>query len=138
MATKSSNKPIDIELMTLEEIQAQMTRLETARRKAISAQLQPMKDRYGNLKEELVILGDQIKSADPSWSDIPRRPDLLLSDTMREKSNNLPATPETIYAWVQDDPRLTMERVKSMLIKGSQGLRNRFVSTTDGKYALKH
>ncbi len=114
----------------LAEINAQ---IETLNQKRVTL-AQPLKNRYAEMRGELVALETEIRSLDGEWKPEPMKPkaETKIAEIITAKGQ--PMTPEEIIAGVGD--LFTAWKVKNTLKKKSTGAKAIF-TLADGKYTLK-
>ena len=95
---------------------------------------QPLKDRYSELRGELLALETEVRELDPTWKPEPlkAKAETRITEILSDKGQ--PMTPEEIIAAVGD--AYTSWKVKNTLKKRSTGPKAVF-SLADGKYAVK-
>ena len=114
----------------LAEIEAQITALN--QKKATLAT--PMKERYAELRSELLTLEATVKELDPAWKPEPLKPKAESKIAEIITANGEPMTPEAIVQAVGD--LFTPWKIKNTLKKKSGGAKAMF-TLADGKYAVK-
>lgn len=114
----------------LAEINAQIEALNQQR----VALAQPLKDRYAEMRGELVALETEIRSLDVEWKPEPMKPKTETKITEILTAHGAPMTPEEIVQAVAG--AFTPWKVKNILKKKSSGAKALF-TLADGKYAVK-
>ena len=114
----------------LSEINAQIQALSQQR----VALAQPLKDRYAEMRGELVALETEIRSLDGNWKPEPMKPkaETKIAEILTAKGQ--PMAADEIIAAVGD--MFTPWKVKNILKKRSTGAKAVF-PLVDGKYSLK-
>ena len=95
---------------------------------------QPLKDRYAELRGELLTLETEVRELDPSWKPEPLKPKAETKIMEILSAKGQPMTPEEIIAAVGD--AYTPRKIKNVLKKRSTGPKAVF-TLADGKYAVK-
>jgi hypothetical protein len=115
---------------TLANINAQ---IESLKQQRISL-AQPLKDRYAEIRGELLTMETQIRELDPSWKSVPLKPkaETKIAEVISAKGQ--PMTADEIVAAVGDV--FTPWKVKNTLKKKSTGAKAVF-AVNDGKYTVK-
>ena len=114
----------------LAEINAQIEALNQQR----AALAQPLKDRYTEMRAELVTLEAEVRELDPSWKPEPMKAKAETKIAEILGTNGRPMSVEEIVAAVGD--LFTPWKVKNTLKKRSTGTKAVF-AVADGKYAMK-
>lgn len=128
--TKSKTTGTNNAQSALAEINAQIEALNQKR----VALAQPLKDRYAEMRGELVALETEIRSLDGEWAPEPMKPkaETKIAEVITAKGQ--PMTPEEIIAAVGE--QFTAWKIKNVLKKRSTGAKAVF-TLADGKYSLK-
>lgn len=114
---------------TLANINAQIESLKQQR----IGLAQPLKDRYAEIRGELLTMESQIRELDPSWKSAPLKPkaETTIAEILTAKG---PLTVEEIVAAVGDV--FTPWKVKNTLKKKSTGAKAVF-ALNDGRYSVR-
>jgi hypothetical protein len=129
MKNTSKQKTGNNAAATLANINAQIESLKQQR----IGLAQPLKDRYAEIRGELLTMETQIRELDPSWKSVPLKPkaETTIAEVLTAKG---PLTVEEIVAAVGDV--FTPWKVKNTLKKKSTGAKAVF-AVNDGKYTVK-
>lgn len=95
---------------------------------------QPLKDRYAEMRAELMALETEVRELDPSWKPEPMKAKAETRITEILTAKGQPMTPEEIIAAVGD--AYTPWKIKNVLKKRSTGAKAVF-TLADGKYSVK-
>jgi hypothetical protein len=114
----------------LADINAQIEALSQQR----IALAQPLKDRYAEMRGELMALETEVRELDPSWKPEPMKAKAETRITEILTARGQPMTTEEIIAAVGD--AYTPWKVKNTLKKRSTGAKAVF-TLADGKYSVK-
>lgn len=95
---------------------------------------QPLKDRYAELRGELLTLETEVRELDPTWKPEPMKAKAETKIAEILTANSQPMTPEAITKAVGD--LFTPWKIKNTLKKKSSGAKAVF-TFADGKYNLK-
>ncbi len=95
---------------------------------------QPLKDRYAELRGELLTLETEVRELDPTWKPEPMKAKAESKITEILAAKGQPMSAEEIVAAVGD--LFTPWKVKNTLKKKSQGAKAVF-AVKDGKFTLK-
>jgi hypothetical protein len=95
---------------------------------------QPLKDRYSEMRGELVALETEIRSLDAAWKPEPTKPKAETKIAEIITAHGGPMTPEEIVQAVGD--LFSPWKVKNALKKKSTGAKAVF-TLADGKYTVK-
>ncbi|HOC54466.1 MAG TPA: hypothetical protein PKI20_02460 [Verrucomicrobiota bacterium] len=95
---------------------------------------QPLKDRYAEMRAELVALDAEVRQLDPEWKPQPMKPkaETKIAEVLTAKGK--PLTADEIIAAVGD--AFTSWKIKNVLKKKSTGAKAVF-ALADGKYGMK-
>lgn len=129
MKNTSKQKTGNNAAATLANINAQIESLKQQR----IGLAQPLKDRYAEIRGELLTMETQIRELDPSWKSVPLKPkaETKIAEILTAKG---PLMVEEIVAAVGDV--FTPWKVKNTLKKKSTGAKAVF-TLADGKYAVR-
>ena len=133
MKTESKNKTgngTKTAQAALADINAQIEALSQQR----IALAQPLKDRYAEMRGELMALETEVRELDPSWKPEPMKAKAETRITEILTARGQPMTAEEIIAAVGDT--YTSWKVKNTLKKRSTGPKAVF-TLADGKYSVK-
>lgn len=133
MKTESKNKTgngTKTAQAALADINAQIEALSQQR----IALAQPLKDRYAEMRGELMALETEVRELDPSWRPEPMKAKAETRITEILTAKGQPMTAEEIIATVGD--AYTSWKVKNTLKKRSTGAKAVF-TLADGKYSVK-
>jgi hypothetical protein len=133
MKTESKNKTgngTKTAQAALADINAQIEALSQQR----IALAQPLKDRYAEMRGELMALETEVRELDPSWKPEPMKAKAETRITEILTARGQPMTTEEIIAAVGD--AYTSWKVKNTLKKRSTGAKAVF-TLADGKYGVK-
>jgi hypothetical protein len=133
MKTESKNKTgngTKTAQAALADINAQIEALSQQR----IALAQPLKDRYAEMRGELMALETEVRELDPSWKPEPMKAKAETRITEILTARGQPMTTEEIIAAVGD--AYTPWKVKNTLKKRSTGAKAVF-TLADGKYSVK-
>ena len=95
---------------------------------------QPLKDRYAELRGELLTLETEVRELDPTWKPEPMKAKAESKITEILTAKGQPMSAEEIVAAVGD--LFTPWKVKNTLKKKSQGAKAVF-AVKDGKYGVR-
>ena len=96
---------------------------------------QPLKDRYAELRGELLTLETEVRELDPNWKPEPLKAKAQTKIAEIITAHGAPMTAEEIVKEVGD--LFTPWKVKNTLKKKSQGAKAVFAVDRAGKYTVK-
>lgn len=103
----------------------------------------PTKDNINKALKEINGWTKAVRKVEPEYTPFGARADIQIENTMKAHRTQLPAKPEVIKGWlpakwneIDDDSNVTLEKVKSLLAKGTGKKRSRFTVDDKGNYGL--
>lgn len=115
---------------TLADINAQIESLKQQR----IGLAQPLKDRYAEIRGELLTMENQIRDLDPTWKPVPTKPKAETKIAEIITAHGSPMTADEIVQAV--GAAFTPWKVKNTLKKKSTGAKALF-TLVDGKFSVK-